>query len=330
MIPRPETTRSTDLFRRVLAIAIALAPLYAFSREDDGDIGASRLIDAKSNHLAAADAEIDAAISGLRKPLAQSFGKPGAKVGRKPGAAVPLTPGKNSNARNGAKSVTLPRGKPVAPSASASAKGTSTSLPPTSLPLTSLFPTTKKPTGNVSVPDMRAPGMGDPTAIGNGPVIAAPAAVSDASGKEETVDFSEDVANSFNPYLFNREPLWSLLPLGTLLLLGLHLLPVPKRKRKRKIQTEDFLKELKGSTGAPIADGVGNTNASAIPAGAISSTTAGRKENTLSGSVELTRTATHGGFTRSTGFPSPTIAVADVRPKPPARKPTSSSEGNDG
>lgn len=57
---------------------------------------------------------------------------------------------------------------------------------------------------------------------------------------DETVDLevdlgglSSDSRSDFNPYNFERNPFWILLPALTLVLLGLHLLPVPKRKLKK-------------------------------------------------------------------------------------------------
>ena len=46
-------------------------------------------------------------------------------------------------------------------------------------------------------------------------------------------ELSSGSRSDFNPYNFERDPLWILLPALTLVLLGLHLLPVPKRKLKK-------------------------------------------------------------------------------------------------
>lgn len=54
-------------------------------------------------------------------------------------------------------------------------------------------------------------------------------------------------ADSFNPYSFSRTPAWAFLPLGALMLVGLHLLRVPKRKSKRKIdQARRFFRGISG------------------------------------------------------------------------------------
>ncbi|RYZ73712.1 MAG: hypothetical protein EOP09_01475 [Proteobacteria bacterium] len=79
-----------------------------------------------------------------------------------------------------------------------------------------------------------------------------------APAEEQAIDLSTTSAESgevslelsseddFNPYLFDRSPLWMLLPVLTLLLLGLHLLPIPRRGGARKMGGADqFFSDLK-------------------------------------------------------------------------------------
>lgn len=69
-----------------------------------------------------------------------------------------------------------------------------------------------------------------------------PAATEDA---EISLDLGS--ADSFNPYSFSRTPAWAFLPLGAFMLVGLHLLRVPKRKSKRKIdQARRFFRGISG------------------------------------------------------------------------------------
>jgi len=64
-------------------------------------------------------------------------------------------------------------------------------------------------------------------------------------GEEVSLDLGAE-ADSFNPYLFDRSPLWLLLPVMTLFLLGLHLLPVPRRGGNRKrLEADQFFSDLK-------------------------------------------------------------------------------------
>ncbi len=66
-----------------------------------------------------------------------------------------------------------------------------------------------------------------------------------AEGEEVALDLGAE-ADSFNPYLFDRSPLWLLLPVMTLFLLGLHLLPVPRRGGNRKrMEADQFFSDLK-------------------------------------------------------------------------------------
>lgn len=73
------------------------------------------------------------------------------------------------------------------------------------------------------------------------------------SGGEEEValDLGAGQEDFFNPYVFSRDPMWIFLPVFGLIILGLHLLPVPKRQAKKKIdQAQRFFRGLSGeSTG---------------------------------------------------------------------------------
>ncbi len=69
-----------------------------------------------------------------------------------------------------------------------------------------------------------------------------------SSGGDAAVNLDDGKSeDSFNPYTFSRNPLWGLLPVFGLILLGLHLLPVPKRKPKNKIdQAKRFFRGISG------------------------------------------------------------------------------------
>lgn len=61
------------------------------------------------------------------------------------------------------------------------------------------------------------------------------------------LDDGAEAADFFNPYLFARDPLWILLPIFALIIVGLHLMPVPKRNPKSKIdQGKRFFREISG------------------------------------------------------------------------------------
>jgi hypothetical protein len=65
------------------------------------------------------------------------------------------------------------------------------------------------------------------------------------SSGEIALDFGGE--DFFNPYSFSRSRAWVILPFLSLILLGLHLLPVPKRQAKRKIdQSQRFFKGISG------------------------------------------------------------------------------------
>lgn len=54
-------------------------------------------------------------------------------------------------------------------------------------------------------------------------------------------------ADFFNPYAFSRNGAWGFLPLVALMLVGIHLIRVPKRKSKRKIdQAKRFFRGISG------------------------------------------------------------------------------------
>ncbi len=79
---------------------------------------------------------------------------------------------------------------------------------------------------------------------------AAPAPAAGAPAADQAVDLGGDAkseADFFNPYTFSRNPTWVVLPLFALILLGLHLMPVPKRKPKNKIdQAKRFFRGISG------------------------------------------------------------------------------------
>jgi len=72
--------------------------------------------------------------------------------------------------------------------------------------------------------------------------VAAPAGGGDA---EVTLDSGNE--DRFNPYIFSRTNAWGFLPIAALILVGLHLFRVPKRKSKRKIdQARRFFRGISG------------------------------------------------------------------------------------
>jgi hypothetical protein len=61
---------------------------------------------------------------------------------------------------------------------------------------------------------------------------------------EVALDLGSDY---FNPYSFSRTSAWAFLPLASLMLVGLHLIRVPKRKSKHKIdQAKRFFRGISG------------------------------------------------------------------------------------
>lgn len=65
----------------------------------------------------------------------------------------------------------------------------------------------------------------------------------------ESLDVAVDLGSdeAFTPYNFARNNAWSFLPIGALILVGLHLIRVPKRKSKRKIdQARRFFRGISG------------------------------------------------------------------------------------
>lgn len=60
-----------------------------------------------------------------------------------------------------------------------------------------------------------------------------------------------DGESFFNPYTFSRNRLWVAAPLLSMILLGLHLMAVPKRKSKQKIdQSQRFFRGISGDNTA--------------------------------------------------------------------------------
>lgn len=88
---------------------------------------------------------------------------------------------------------------------------------------------------------------------------AAEAAPSDemvptGGGDEVSLDLGADLGKGsedfFNPYVVSRDPRWIFLPLFGIVILILHLLPVPKRKAKRQIdQAKRFFRGISGAPG---------------------------------------------------------------------------------
>jgi hypothetical protein len=77
-------------------------------------------------------------------------------------------------------------------------------------------------------------------------ITPAPDAAVGAGGDTE-VSLDVGSEDAFTPYTFSRNATWAFLPLGALILLGLHLFRVPKRKSKRKIdQARRFFRGISG------------------------------------------------------------------------------------
>jgi hypothetical protein len=76
------------------------------------------------------------------------------------------------------------------------------------------------------------------------------AEISDAPDAGSGGDVAIDLGGgepTFNPYIFSRDSAWGFLPIGALILVGLHLMRVPKRKSKRKIdQARRFFRGISG------------------------------------------------------------------------------------
>lgn len=96
----------------------------------------------------------------------------------------------------------------------------------------------------------------EPTEIGGdsagGDLESLDGSAAAASGEDEVaLDLGAGEKDFFNPYVFSREPYWIFLPVFGLIILGLHLLPVPKRQAKKRVdQAQNFFRGLSGeSTG---------------------------------------------------------------------------------
>jgi len=64
---------------------------------------------------------------------------------------------------------------------------------------------------------------------------------------DQEVALDLGMEDSFTPYNFARTNAWGFLPIGALILVGLHLFRVPKRKSKRKIdQARRFFRGISG------------------------------------------------------------------------------------
>lgn len=93
---------------------------------------------------------------------------------------------------------------------------------------------------------------GDAAAAGGGDLESLDGSTAVSGGDEEVaLDLGAGQEDFFNPYVFSRDPIWIILPVFGLIILGLHLLPVPKRQVKKKIdQAQKFFRGLSGeSTG---------------------------------------------------------------------------------
>ena len=172
-----------------------------------------------------------------------------------------------------------------------------------SLPRTSL----------ISNSGSKIPGVGE-----NADAAAGATSTTLAPGEEESVDLSMEAESSFNPYLFSREPLWALLPLLTLLFLGLHLLPVPKRRKHRKITADQFLGELKKSSGGGKNMGIAaahNVSAEVLKAhGELTGKSRGKSSGSTIGS------------TTASSAPGTAALISAVTPAMGPIKSTSSAE----
>ncbi|MBS1961751.1 MAG: hypothetical protein JST04_06015 [Bdellovibrionales bacterium] len=83
---------------------------------------------------------------------------------------------------------------------------------------------------------------------GDGSATAGDDSVDLGAGSGDDGEISLDAGEpAFNPYTFARTEAWSFLPIGALILVGLHLLRVPKRKSKRKLdQARRFFRGISG------------------------------------------------------------------------------------
>jgi hypothetical protein len=81
----------------------------------------------------------------------------------------------------------------------------------------------------------------------DGTAAAPDQAAPDAGGGDTEVTLDLGNEDAFNPYTFSRNSSWAFLPIGALILVGLHMLRVPKRKSKRKIdQARRFFRGISG------------------------------------------------------------------------------------
>ena len=96
---------------------------------------------------------------------------------------------------------------------------------------------------------MSAPATEDAVVIsddeGGGEVSIGDESAAGADG-EIALDFGADLESGFNPYVFDRGLTWMFLPVFGLIILGLHLIPVPKRKMKKLIAQTGLFRGLPG------------------------------------------------------------------------------------
>ena len=83
---------------------------------------------------------------------------------------------------------------------------------------------------------------------------AAAPATGGANEADVAVDLGADPKSEdfFNPYTFARTQGWVALPALSLILLGLHLLPIPKRRSRKRIdQAQRFFRGISGENTSP-------------------------------------------------------------------------------
>lgn len=127
---------------------------------------------------------------------------------------------------------------------------------------------------------------------------------------EVALDLGADLENAFNPYVFDRGPGWIMMPVFALMILGLHLIPVPKRKMKKLIAQTGLFRGLPGKedtkTGAntppPATDDDKTTFVP--PAAAVASETKAAPP-AATASAAKRRFSSSGSMLAATGEPAP-------------------------
>ncbi len=81
----------------------------------------------------------------------------------------------------------------------------------------------------------------------DGPVTGGDGAITGGDAEVALDLGAADGADYFNPYAFSRTTAWGFLPLASLMLVGLHLIRIPRRKSKHKIdQAKRFFRGISG------------------------------------------------------------------------------------